>query len=471
METNPLPELPPHLSHITPELLNSIGFDKSEHANAMQMVLDGLGAEAKEIELIDVGTAALDCDEEGDYVTDGKVSIPCMGGLGLVDNKNKIIGSEEESLPDTPHTVMKKGHGGGVLNAANLLGQLQENEALERCETVQSLQQTTAYQTNAVMFLTGRDKAGEVYCRLVHPQVDDRLTRRVATGASGFSVVKTQRGEHPGVVADGQRAIYFRLGVNDQLKLDKWDILEIIALKPKLVNISYPALIGANTEQLAWFTKKLSEHGIIATLDTHDNTEMEHIKNALPNIGMLHMNLTEADKIFCDGKEKVNEDQITPEQKEEYYRQIEAQIKLKFMTGDSTTPRLALVTDKEGCLVVFRDNQQTKSCYIESPTRTIAPGKGTKRGAGDATFAVPRAVVARREKYDQAWSKGSFSWNDAVELGHLACLTGTLQVQGKESNSFAGVTLGKLQRMAQRFMKGEGKYHKIEPLLGALRAA
>lgn len=444
------------------KLLTSWGFTPDEICDILPLVLDPSGPRNT---VIDYGTTALDVKHRGRFERD-----KYMGGLALVGQDNRVIGTDEPFVePAEAH--LEGGHAGGIGNAANAIGRLLQNERAEmeiagvRLEDITRVMRQKAI---AIIARLGADPAGRHWVSQIHPMVDTSLLQPVIGYSSGLSDIRIQSEKVSQVgeeVEEGDRAIYFRAGASGATHPERQDLLDLAIRRPTNFNISYPGLFPDGIDQnrgasLQLFIREAQKVCPMVSFDVHGFTKMEHIEPALHQADLWNMNLGEAARIYLN--EKIEKpDELADAEKMDLYGRIEERVQ-NYVGEPDGRPRMFTISDRKGCFVIFKKaSGKIQSEYCHSQCADI--GAKDKTGAGDVRFGVQRFFLAR-EKAD-AWMDGSMSFEDAklaVQMGQIAS---TLQVQGKEADAFAGVTLASIRQAAE---SGE-HFPAIEALLAKVR--
>jgi len=441
-------------------ILTSWGFGPDEIGEALARIEASDGPRST---VVDFGTTALDVKRKGLFEHH-----PYMGGLALIgqDNRNLATG---EPFVEPEASFAEQGHAGGIGNAANAVGSLLENDrrVAERVgETVGLRTEMTRRKVWwTLMARLGDDEAGRIFKGKIHGLIDTELMQSVSGTFSGLADIRIQR-EDRGDVKKGDRAIYFRAGASGTTAPTRQDLLEIAVRRPTNVNVSYPGLFPDGMDRdrgatLALFIGELQKVCPMVSFDVHGFTELKHIEPALSRADLWNMNLAEAAKIFL-GESIGNPDELAYGEKIALLLRIEQHVLSKYVRDTTKRPRMFTISDRKGCYVIFQSiDGNVLSTYCRSPCAEI--GAVDKTGAGDVRFGLQRFFLAREKA--QEWKDGSIRFGDIMKAVQIGQIASTLQVQGKESRPFDGVTLASLERVAG---SGAG-FETLEDLHEALR--
>ena len=421
--------------------------------------------------VVDWGIPALDCEEKGNFSED-----PAMGNLATVDSEGKITlrdGSPGGTFAMPSREALEHGTTGGIGNPAQIMSLILTNEEAERLAPgarIADMQATTRWIIS--MRLGGEgDVVGDIYQKKIPANIE-QWARRCQGKMSGLSLIRTQKDAVEGVVAQGNRAIYFRPGAGGSAMADKEDLFEIACTDPNCVAVYYPGLWqwedGMDTtdgERFAWFAEHLSGFCPIVATDLHSPTRMPHIEKALPFLDMINGNLQEMATVFL-GKDPGDEDKMTPEQKEDLWRKLPSALREHYMRKNGGRNRMATVTDAGGCLLVFQSLSTSYNTYLPSPFAGIPAD--SKKGAGDTRYAGQRLFAARRA---DRWRTGRFGLGDAHAAVQVGQLLATLKIQSPSLDALKGVTMAKMERIVAAAHGEHKTYDDIAVLLEDLRKA
>lgn len=420
--------------------------------------------------VVDWGIVAYDKEVEGNFPND-----PAMGNLATVDGKGEATlrdGSPGGAFVMPSREELEGGKTGGLGNPAQVMALILRNEGMERATPgaqVAGMQAATRW---VISMRLGNDDVGELYQQGIPANIEQWV--RICRGKmSGLSLVKVQAEDVPGIVAKGNRAIYFRPGASGSAIADKEDLFQIALAEPDCVATYYPGLWEGeggmdttNGERLAWFGQNLSEFVPILATDFHSPTRMHHLEKALPYYGMINGNLQEMATVFLN-EDPGDEDKLTEQQKEELRRRLVPVLRNQYTQKNTGRTCMATITDASGCLLVSRTPSLCHfSQYLPSPFARISAK--SKRGAGDARFAGQRLYAARRA---EKWSDGKFGMWDMRTAVNVGQLLATLKIQPTECNALEGVTMAKMERIAVATHQENKTYDDIAVLLEDLRKA
>ncbi|MDD5026116.1 MAG: hypothetical protein PHH13_01935 [Candidatus Peribacteraceae bacterium] len=451
---------------LTPERLRAWGYTDDEIAQ-----LEISPSRKQGTTVIDWGIPALDCEEKGDFSED-----PAMGNLATVDSAGKITlrdGSAGSIFAMPSREALEHGTTGGIGNPAQIMSLILANEEAERLAPgarIADMQATMRWIIS--MRLGGEgDVVGDIYQKKIPANIE-QWARRCQGKTSGLSLVRTQQAAVKGVVAQGNRAIYFRPGAGGSAMADKEDLFEIACTEPDCVAAYYPGLWqwedGMDTtdgERFAWFAEHLSGFCPIVATDLHSPTRMPHIEKALPFLDMVNGNLQEMATVFL-GKDPGDEDKMTPEQKEDLWRRLPSALREHYMRKNGGRTRMATVTDAGGCLLVFQSLSTSYNAYLPSPFAGIPAD--SKKGAGDTRYAGQRLYAAHRA---EKWRNGTFGIWDACNAVQVGQLLATLKIQPPSLNALDGVTMAKMERVVIDAHQAHRTYDNIDDLLRNLKQA
>ncbi|MDD5623934.1 MAG: carbohydrate kinase family protein, partial [Candidatus Peribacteraceae bacterium] len=398
--------------------------------------------------MMDAGVTALDVWEMNQDISND----PARGTCHTVNPEGVVVETGEPFQVPPKEVLRAEGRPGGIGNAGRRIGEVLANEERER----NAPGAVAAVTRRRVMSLLGpisNDAVGQVYKDKIRG-VDTELLRPhpQMPGESGVSVIRVHGLENTPNVRKGDRAIVFRPGVNRKMTFTEDDLFEIYRRRPGIFHFSYPGF-GPEAmdspeddgQTLAWVVDEVQKFCPIVSVDVHGPTELCQIRRVLPCLDMVNGNLQEIARILC-GIEIDASKELSTEEKMALLERVLNQGILPYLQKPTGRTRLFTVTDARGCFAVLQPkNGQTQYGYLLSPFADIKAENTT--GAGDVRCGFQRWHIACNAM--QKWQDGTFAWKDAALAVQVGNGASAFHIQSPGPEAFEGVTLGRLEHLAQ----------------------
>lgn len=417
----------------------------------------------RECRVLHLGTVALDAIDPDEDISQDPLfdTVGRVTPDGKVEKEGNVIGIFTEPDLDRAREL----RAGGVANALNALAELARQEREVQRNAVGPRIEGIRQQTRVgIMARIGKDPAGERYCKLLDPDIDRALLEVIEDGKTGLSYVRQHDGESGGRKGKVY-AIQFRPGASGEWSPTTEEVQRIREWRPDCVNISYPGLFPygmdkSDGKELSAFIRQLQEFCPMVGYDTHGPTKKEHVLPSLTHVDTFNANAMNAARIFLDLKsedvEQIAIDDLLPR------IEMAARGAMCFPTGRS---RLFTISHSAGTQVIFQSwDGVVQSRHCHSPCARIKAAGGVV-GAGDVQNGTTLLNLAR--EMGQEWRTGSITFDDVCRAATIGQISTTLHLQGNGRAAYQGVTMQKMERVAQ----SGRQFESIEELREALLSA